>query len=181
MGMVADVQRPDLETRSAIIQRKAATHNIELPIEAVDFLARHYQNNIRELEGALTGILAQCELKGQSPTLAFITSLIGEATPSTRRKLPSPKLIIEKTALYFNIQPDDIIGTRRDKDIVVPRQIAMYLMRHELSLSFPKIAQHVGGRDHTTAMHSVAKIEKLIERDPDIRSEVNEVKERITL
>jgi chromosomal replication initiator protein len=181
MGMVADIQRPDLETRSAIIQSKAATHNVELPIEAVDFLARHYQNNIRELEGALTGILAQCELKGQAPTLSFITSLIGEAAPASRRKLPSPKLIIEKTALHFNIQPDDIIGPRRDKEIVVPRQIAMYLMRQELALSFPKIAQHVGGRDHTTAMHSVAKIEKLIERDPDIRTEVNEVKERITL
>jgi chromosomal replication initiator protein len=180
-GMVADIQKPDLETRSAIILHKAADRNVDLSMEVVEYLARHYQQNIRELEGVLTSILAQCELKGKEPSMAFISSLIGSVSPTARRRLPSPKLIIDKTAAYFDVQPEDIIGPRRDKDIVLPRQIAMYLMRSELNLSHPKIAHHVGGRDHTTAMHSIKKIERLIETDDDLRTEINQVKERITV
>jgi chromosomal replication initiator protein len=181
MGMVADIQRPDLETRAAIIQSKAESRHVELSVEVVEYLARHYQHNIRELEGALTSILGQCEIKGTEPSLVFVKALIGDAAPASRKRLPSPKVIIEKTALHFDLQPADIIGSRRDKDIVVPRQVAMYLMRTELNLSFPKIAQQVGGRDHTTAMHSIKKIEKLIEIDSDLRSDINQVKERITM
>lgn len=180
-GMVADIQKPDLETRAAIIQQKANSRGVNLSMEVVEYLARQYQNNIRELEGALTSILGQSELKAKEPSLAFITSLLGASAPSNRRKLPTPKLIIDKTSAYFDLQPSDICGQRRDKDIVVPRQIVMYLMRHELNLSYPKIAQHIGGRDHTTAMHSVQKIEKLIEVDEEIRYEVNQVKERISV
>lgn len=180
-GMVADIQKPDLETRAAIIQQKAASRGVSLTLEVVEYLARQYQNNIRELEGALTSILGQSELKAKEPSLAFITSLLGSASPATRRKLPSPKAIIEKTSSYFDLQPSDIVGPRRDKEIVVPRQIAMYLMRTELNLSYPKIAQHVGGRDHTTAMHSVQKIEKLLEQNEEIRYEIGQVKERISL
>lgn len=180
-GMVADIQKPDLETRAAIIQQKATSRGVSLSLEVVEYLARQYQNNIRELEGALTSILGQSELKAKEPSLAFITSLLGSTTPSARRKLPSPKAIIEKTSSYFDLQPSDIVGPRRDKEIVVPRQIAMYLMRTELNLSYPKIAQHVGGRDHTTAMHSVQKIEKLLEQNEEIRYEIGQVKERISL
>ncbi len=181
MGIVADIQRPDLETRSAIIQHLAIARGVELSMEVIEFLARHYQNNIRELEGALTTILAQCEFKNREPSLVFVKSLLGAATPTNKRKMASPKIIIEKTAAYFDLQISDITGSRRDKDIVVPRQIAMYLMREELGLSYPKIAQQVGGRDHTTAMHSVQKIERLLESDEDLRSEINQVKERIAV
>lgn len=179
-SMVADVQKPDLETREAIIQRKAAARGVALPMDVVEFLARHYQHNIRELEGSLTSILAQCELKNLEPSLSFISSLLGSTTQPKRRTV-SPKIILEKTAQYFDILPSDITGPRRDKDIVVPRQIAMFLMRSELGLSYPKIASHVGGRDHTTAMHSVTKIEKLIELDSQLRAEIGGVKERIKL
>ena len=179
-GMAADIQRPDLETRAAIVQRRALADGMQLPLELVEYLARHYQHNIRELEGALTQLIAYCEVRGIDPSMSVAKGLVGGANAGSRKRAISPKGIIDKTASYFDLQPSDIIGPRRDKDIVVPRQIAMYLMRHELNLSFPKIAANVGGRDHTTAMHSVQKIEKLIEVDEDLRSEVNDVKERIT-
>jgi chromosomal replication initiator protein len=180
-GMVADIQKPDLETRQAIIQNKALSQGFELSSDVVEYLARQYSQNIREVEGVLTSILGQCEFKGKQPTMAFVTAFLGSTIPTTRKRLPTPKAIIEKTAVYFNLEPADIIGPRRDKDIVLPRQIAMYLMRSELNLSHPKIAQHVGGRDHTTAMHSIKKIERLLETDDELRSEVNRVKERITM
>jgi chromosomal replication initiator protein len=101
------------------------------------------------------------------------------APAKPRRKIATPKMIIEKTAAYFDVMPADITGTKRDKEIVVPRQIAMYIMRHELGLSFPKIASQVGGRDHTTAMHSVGKIEKLLETDEMLRHELTSIKEQL--
>jgi chromosomal replication initiator protein len=179
MGMSADIQRPDLETRSAIVQRKALQENVKLPTELVEFLARQYQHNIRELEGALTQLVAYCEVRGIEPSIIVAKGLSGGVVP--RRRTLTATTIIEKTAAYFNLQPSDITGSKRDKDIVVPRQIAMYLIHEELGLSYPKIAVALGKRDHTTAIHSVRKIERLIEVDDDLRSEVNHIKERISL
>ena len=179
MGMSADIQRPDLETRSAIVQRKALQENIQLSAELVEFLARQYQHNIRELEGALTQLIAYCEVRGIQPSIVVAKGLSGNVVP--RRRTLTPTTVIDKTAAYFNLQPDDLTGIKRDKDIVVPRQIAMYLIHEELNLSFPKIALALGKRDHTTAIHSVRKIERLIETDDDLRSDVNHIKERISL
>jgi chromosomal replication initiator protein len=179
-GMVADIQKPDLETRAAIIQRKAESRGINLSPEVVERIARHYQHNIRELEGALTGILAQCELKNREPSEEFVSMLLGASAPAQRRKMPTPRMVLEKTASYFDLNSSDLTGPRRDKDIVVPRQIAMYIMREELRLSFPKIAKNVGGRDHTTAMHSVSKISKMLEFNEELRSEVSQIRERVT-
>jgi chromosomal replication initiator protein len=180
MSMSVDIQRPDLETRAAIIQNKAVGQGADLPLELVEYLARQYQHNIRELEGALTQLIAYCDLRGIEPSVVVAKDING--TPgSIRRKLVTPKTIIEKTAAFFNVMPSDITGMKRDKEIVVPRQIAMYLMRKDLNLSYPKIAAHMGGRDHSTAMHSVNKIEKLVELDEGLRHDINQVKERINL
>jgi chromosomal replication initiator protein len=180
-GMVADIQRPDLETRAAIVQQKAASQRIKLPVDLVEYLARHYQQSIRELEGALTQLITYCEYHELDPSLAVMKALLGPSATNPRRRSITARTVIEKTAAYFDLHPDDITGTKRDRDIVVPRQIAMYLMREELGLSYPKIAQNVGGRDHTTAMHSCNKIEKALELDEDLRAELNQVKERISL
>lgn len=181
-GMTADISSPDLETRSAILQSKAAEKGVILPADAVDYLARHAQNNIRELEGALTKLLAYCELRNVEPTAAAATTLMaGEHAGRPKLKPLSPRTVIERVASYFDLQTADIIGSKRDKDIVVPRQITMYLMRHEMDLSFPKIAAAVGGRDHTTAMHSVSKIEKAIESDDNLRADVQSLRERLQL
>jgi chromosomal replication initiator protein len=176
-GMSIDMQNPDFETRCAIVQTKAAHTNIELPPPVVEFLANLVQTNIRELEGALNQLLAFCEMRGLSPDLQIATSLLG-ATKS-RPKHISAKQIIERTAKHFHIPIEEIMGPKRDKDIVVPRQVAMYILRSELHLSFPKIARELGRKDHTTAIHSVEKIEKEVSFDTDIKAAVAEIKERL--
>lgn len=178
-GMSADIQAPDLETRSAIIMNKAISQGISLPVDVVEYLARNFMNNIRELEGALIKLLAHCELRGTEPSLAVTQALLGNNSGQLRRKAPTPKFVIEQVAAYFDLGVADITGTKRDKEIVLPRQVAMYIMRQELGLSFPKIASAVGGRDHTTAMHSVSKIERQVEEDEMLRQEVAGIKERL--
>jgi chromosomal replication initiator protein len=182
MGMVADIQPPDLETRSAILQAKASSEGIILPLEVVDLLARQAPQNIRELEGALTQLIAYCEVRGLEPNITLASQLLkGQAATRPKLRPLSPKAVIEKVANYFDLQTADIIGSKRDKEIVVPRQITMYLMRHEMNLSFPKIAAAVGGRDHTTAMHSVTKIEKQLETDDNLRGDIQAIQEHLAM
>lgn len=179
MGMSADIQRPDFETRSAIVREKAKEVRLNLSNDVADLLARHYQHSIRELEGALTKLSAHCEVRAIDPSITLVEALLAGGGNSTKRKVVTPRFILEKTAAYFDVAADELTGPKRDKDIVVPRQVAMYLMRRELGLSYPKIGQALGGRDHSTAMHSVEKVEKLLELDEDLRAEINGVKERI--
>lgn len=176
-GMSIDMQNPDFETRCAIVLTKAHTHNIELPPPVVEFLANLVQTNIRELEGALNQLLAFCEMRGLAPDLTLATGLLGGN--KTRPKHLNAKQVIERTAKHFQISIEDIMGPKRDKDIVVPRQIAMYMLRSELHLSFPKIAKELGRKDHTTAIHSVEKIEKEVAFDADIREAIVDIKERL--
>jgi chromosomal replication initiator protein len=176
-GMSIDMQNPDYETRCAILQTKAQDHNIVLNQDIVEYLATNVQTNIRELEGALNQLLAFCEMRGLDPTLAIASSLLG--TSKTRPKHLSAKQIIERTAKHFQIPFEDIVGPKRDKDIVVPRQVAMYMLRSELHLSFPKIARELGRKDHTTAIHSVDKIEKESRLDPNLRMAISQIKEHL--
>ena len=181
MGITVDIQSPDLETRSAIIQSKATSKGIVLPLEVVDFIARHAQSNIRELEGTLTKVLADLDHNGGEPTLSRMQHLLASDVASRPRLQPvSPKTIIDRVAAYFDLQAADICGAKRDKEIVVPRQVTMYLMREELGLSFPKIGLAIGGRDHTTAMHSVSKIEKQAEIDDNLRGDIAAIRERLS-
>lgn len=176
-GMSIDMQTPDFETRCAIIQTKASTHDVVLPQPVVEYLSNLVQTNIRELEGALNQLLAFCEMRGLEPDVDIAATLLGAA--KTRPKHLSAKQIIERTAKHFQIPLEDILGPKRDKDIVVPRQVAMYMLRSELHLSFPKIARELGRKDHTTAIHSVEKIEREVTFDADIRTAVAEIKERL--
>lgn len=176
-GMSIDMQIPDFETRCAIVQTKSQSHDIVLPPDVVEFLANNIQTNIRELEGALNQLLAFCEMRALEPNLSIATSLLGVS--KTRPKHLSAKQIIERTARHFQIPIEDILGPKRDKDIVVPRQIAMYMLRSELHLSFPKIARELGRKDHTTAIHSVEKIEKESRLDTNLRTAISEIKERL--
>ncbi len=180
MGITVDIQPPDLETRQAIIQNKAQSQGIVLPLEVVDYIARHAQSNVRELEGILTKIAAATEHQGGEVSLARIQHLLAVDVAARPKLRPiSPKVIIERVAAYFDLQVSEICGSKRDKEIVVPRQVTMYLLREELGLSYPKIAAAIGGRDHTTAMHSVTKIEKLVETDDNLRSDILAIRERL--
>ena len=177
MGMSIDMQIPDFETRCVILQTKAQVHGLNLDQPVVEYLANLVQSNIRELEGALNQLLAFCEMRGLSPDINIAQTLLGSV--KTRPKHISAKQIIERCAKHFQIPIEDIVGPKRDKDIVVPRQVAMYMLRSELHLSFPKIARELGRKDHTTAIHSVEKIEKEVSYDADIKAAVNEIKERL--
>jgi chromosomal replication initiator protein len=176
-GMSIDMQNPDFETRCAIIQMKSQNHGVTLPQPVVEYLSNLVQTNIRELEGALNQLLAFCEMRELEPSLAVTTSLLGSV--KSRPKHISARQIIERTAKHYQIGMEDIMGPKRDKDIVVPRQVAMYILRSELHLSFPKIARELGRKDHTTAIHSVEKIEKESVLDNDIKEAITKIKERL--
>ncbi len=176
-GMAIDMQAPDFETRCAILQSKAEAHGVELPHETVEYLAKYVQNNIRELEGALNQLMAFCEMRGLAPIVEVATALLGKQKSSPKHL--TARYVVERVAKYFQISIDDILGPKRDKDIVVPRQIAMYVLRCELHLSFPKIARELGRKDHTTAIHSVEKIEKEQVFDENVREAIASIKERL--
>ena len=176
-GMTIDMQMPEFETRCAIVQTKANQHGFELDEEVVSFLASAFPLSLRDLEGGINRLLAFCEMRGATPNISIAMSVIGKG--QSRPKHISSKQIIEKTAKYFQIPLEDIMSAKRDKDIVVPRQIAMYMLREELHMSFPKIAAELGRKDHTTAMHSIDKISRELAVDNTIKTAVSGIKERL--
>uniref|UniRef100_A0A7C4TPV4 Chromosomal replication initiator protein DnaA n=1 Tax=candidate division WWE3 bacterium TaxID=2053526 RepID=A0A7C4TPV4_UNCKA len=180
-GLIVDIQPPDLETRIAILQRKAQGRGVDMPLESLDYVARQIPNNIRELEGALNRIFAYCELNNSKPDLPTVTNIMGGLLAGSKRRGVTAKQILEKTADFYDIGVEEITGSKRDKEIVVPRQIAMYIMREELHLSYPKIAVEVGKKDHTTIMHGVEKIEKEIDSNEQLRQEINLIRERLMM
>lgn len=178
MGMAIDLQMPDYETRCAIIETKASLSGTQLDKETVEYLANNVKTNIRELEGALNQLLAYSEMRGVAPDASILEGLIG----NVRRSRPghiTAKQIIDKTAKHFQLTPTEICSEKRDKHIVTPRQIAMYLLRSEMHLSFPKIAHELGRKDHTTAIHSIEKIERAIKLDMITREQVADIREKL--
>lgn len=174
-GMAIDMQAPDFETRCVIIQSKAQEHDLTLPHDLVEHLAGYVQNNIRELEGVLNQLVAFCEMRQLTPTLDIALGLLGNR--KNRPRHLTARQVVEKTARHFSLAVEDLVGPKRDKEIVVPRQIAMYIIRSELHLSFPKIARELGRKDHTTAIHSVEKINKELAYDPEVREAISSIKE----
>ncbi len=177
-GMTIDIQLPDFETRCAILDTKASESGVSVGRETIEYLANNIKTNIRELEGALNQLLAFAEMRNIEPDLQTAAGLLGNSR-ATRPSHLTPKQVVDRTAKHFQIEVTDIKSPKRDKYIVVPRQIAMYLLRSELHLSFPRIAGELGRKDHTTAIHSVEKIEKAIKLDFIIREQVAEIKEKL--
>jgi len=178
-GLIVDIQQPDLETRIAILQRKSKLRGYIIPLEVFDFIARNIQQNIRELEGALNRVLAYCELNGSEPNIDIVKSILNNLISNPRKHNFTARQIIERVSDYYDIPVSEMLGTKRDREIVVPRQIAMYLMREELHLSFPKIARELSKKDHTTAIHSCDKIEKELDNNELLRHEISLIKERL--
>ena len=175
-GMTVDMQAPDYETRCAIISAKSEHSGLPISYDIAEYIANFPGTNVRELEGFLNQLVAFCEMRGITPTLDVATSLLGGRS---RPKGLTAKSVVEKTAKYFSISVEDITSAKRDKDIVVPRQIAMYLLRSELHISFPKITRELGRKDHTTAMHSVEKIGHELNYDPNLKQCMSDIKERL--
>ena len=171
-GLAADIQPPDLETRIAILRTKAESMDVRVPSEVVDYIARKVQSNIRELEGALNRIAAYANLNGMGVTVDLAAASLTDLGASQRRRPITHERIVETVSSFFNLEPEDLKTGSRSREVLVPRQVAMFLMREELETPFIQIAAYFGKRDHTTAMHSFEKIEGLVETDNQMRQDV---------
>jgi len=159
-GMLADIQSPNFETRVAILQAKTEEQGLVLPAEVRDYLANAITSNVRELEGSLTKLTTAAKVEGEALTVSFAARILKDLLRTDATHVTSKK-IIQVVARYFDIQPADILGRKRTKELVYPRQVSMYLIRELLHHSYPQIGEELGGKDHTTVMHSVDKIENL--------------------
>ncbi|MCK4554649.1 chromosomal replication initiator protein DnaA, partial [Candidatus Parcubacteria bacterium] len=178
-GMVADVIRPDIETRMAILTSKCEERNYNIEDKILNYLAENVQNNIRDLEGALNRLIAYHEFNNSQPNIETTKSILSGIISNYQSKTTSPKTIIDAALKFYDVALKDLIGKSRKKELVVPRQIVMYLMREEINTSYPTIGHELGGRDHTTAMHAFNKISKSIIQDDRIKQEVNSIKQLI--
>ena len=173
-GMVVDIPQPDHESRVSILKAKAAQNSFLLGDEVADFLATTIQGNIRELEGVLNTIVCQSQLKGKMLSLSEIRNVVkNTARP---KKAISPKEVIKKVADFYNIEEESIYEKTRRKDVVRPRQIIMYILREDFQVSYPTIGQKLGGRDHTTVIHSCEKIKNDIKVDSELTQELNQIR-----
>jgi len=178
-GMIADIGSPDLETRTAILETKSQEKNIELSPEILNYIAANIQSNVRELEGALNKIIAYSQLNKSKPTLDTVKSLLTSLVKAPPMSGVTPKQIINIVSNYFDVQINDLIGNCRKRELVVPRQIVMYLMREELRSSYPSIGQELGGRDHTTAIHAITKISEEIKNETKIKNDIILIRQRL--
>jgi chromosomal replication initiator protein len=178
MGLIADVQMPDLETRMAILQKKAEYENIRLPREVVEYIASNCTSNIRELEGALIRALAYISIWGLPMTVENLSPILG--TPSQKIET-TPEIILNIVADALNVSIEDLKGNSRRREISWARQIGMYLMRQLTNLSLPKIGEEFGGKDHTTVMYSCEKITQLKESDQSLMQTLHQLSDRIQM
>ncbi|HWQ13352.1 MAG TPA: chromosomal replication initiator protein DnaA [Roseiflexaceae bacterium] len=178
-GLIVDVQMPDLETRTAILRTKAEQMLVNIPAEVIDFLAHRIQSNIRELEGCLNRVVAYAQMTGSHVTVEVATAALSELLDTSRRKRISPELIVREVAEFYGVDMRAMQGRGRSRNIVVPRQVAMYLLREETESSLVDIGQLLGGRDHTTVMYGCEKITEELNTDARLRQEVNTIREKL--
>ncbi|MBI4407203.1 MAG: chromosomal replication initiator protein DnaA [Candidatus Kerfeldbacteria bacterium] len=180
-GMIVDVGAPDLETRIAILNTKCQEKNIQLEDDIIQFIATIVQNNIRELEGALNRVVAAKQLTNTRPTIESVKGLLSSLVQAPKRGAMTAKQVLLAVAEYYNVPVESITGSSRKKELVFPRQIAMYIMREEMTASYPTIGQELGGRDHTTAMHAFNKIQKDLVVNEKLSQDVVLIKQKLYL
>ena len=178
-GMIADITTPDIETRIAILDTKCRERGVTLSSEVINYIATMVHNNIRELEGALNRIIAYSQLNNTTLSFDKIKQILSSITMSYAKKSITPKQIITIVSEFYNIEIVDLIGESRKRELAIPRQIVMYLMREEIKCSFPAIGHEIGGRDHTTAIHAYNKIIKDVDQSPKIKQDVDLIRQRI--
>ena len=178
-GLLTDIQPPELETRIAILRKKAVQDRLNAPPEALEYIASRISTNIRELEGALIRVSAFASLNRQHVDLQLAEFVLKDLIPEAQGPEITASTIMGQTASYFGLSIDDLCGTSRSRVLVTARQIAMYLCRELTDLSLPKIGQHFGGRDHTTVMHADRKIRSLMAERRSIYNQVTELTNRI--
>jgi chromosomal replication initiator protein len=176
MGLVADIQAPDIETRMAILQKKAEYENLRLPQEVIEYIAVNYTSNIRELEGALIRTTTYISISGLPMTVANIAPVL---SPPMEKIATSPEIIMAVVAENFQLSIADLKGTSRRREISLARQIGMYLMRHHTDLSLPRIGEAFGGKDHTTVLYSCDKINLSQHQDRQLQQTLSQLSDRI--
>ncbi|MCC7358523.1 MAG: chromosomal replication initiator protein DnaA [Anaerolineales bacterium] len=176
-GLTVDIQPPDLETRQAILRSKAERAGRQVEDAVIELIARRVQSNIRELEGALTRVLAYAELIGQPLTMDLAASALADLLPRTRTL--TPQQIVDTVADFYNLTSEALLGPDRTKEVALARQVAMYLIREETDASLPAVGDLLGGRDHTTIMYGYKKVADMIERDDHLRRQLIALRERL--
>ena len=179
-GLIADIQTPDLETRIAILRKKAQLEGLDVPNDVMVFIADKIASNIRELEGALNRVIAYSSLTENELTVDSATEALKEILTAAKAKVINFKVIQEAVARYYDIKPEEFKTKKRNREISFPRQIAMYLCRDLTDMSLPKIGEEFGGRDHTTVIHAIDKINEEMTVNFEIRRAVDELRKNIT-
>ena len=178
-GLIADIQPPDIETRIAILRNRARQDNIDVDDSVLAFIADHVQSNIRELEGCLTRVVAYSRLRRRPLNLEVTADALKDLLPEVKKREITPQLIKETVAEFYSISVESMDSQRRDREVVMPRQIAMYLCHGMLSLPYKRIAYLFNRNDHTTAMSACDKIDKLVTGDAKFASVIEDIKKRM--
>jgi len=176
-GLTADIQPPDYETRLAILRTKADRTGVEVDSSVLEIIARRVKSNIRELEGALNRVVAMSQLSGMPLNVSIVETLLSDLLPMTTDV--SPDRIIEIVSNYYAVTEERILSKERSREVALPRQIAMYLMREEVGCSLPQIGESLGGRDHSTVIYGCEKVADLLETDDRLRRQIGSIRERL--
>lgn len=178
-GIAVDVQLPDLETRRAILQMKAALQGMAVPEDVIELLANEIQSNIRELEGGLNRVIAYSRLTNQPLTVSMARAAIEDLVQSAQRRMLGPADVIDAVCRYYKVDPRALRGKARDKDIVLPRHVAMYLMRQKTRASLVDIGRELGGRDHSTVLNGCDRIQAESQSDVQLRRDLDAIEEML--
>ena len=178
-GLVADIQPPDRETRIAILKNRAQLDRVNIGEDVILYIAEHIINNIRQLEGSLTRVIAYSRLKNMPITMSLAQEALKDLLPDESAITVTPERIKEIVASYYSVSVDNLMSQRRDKEIVLPRQVAMYLCHTQLNLPYKRIAQLFDRGDHTTAISACKKIGSMVETDFGFREELNNIEKRL--
>jgi chromosomal replication initiator protein len=178
-GLIADLTPPDLETRIAILRSKAEDQLGLIPADAIEFIARKVVSNVRELEGALNRVVAYASMSGMPINIELASAVLSNVMYNPKKRSITPQRIVRAVADYYGVNLDQLRSSKRDRAIVVPRQIAMFLIREETDISLLRIGAELGGRDHSTVLHACDKIARELSENDEMRREINAVREMI--